>query len=125
MVFDKTGGNGDTILRGLMRIRRRAEPYAEAQRAFDGKARCEMRRLQEYHAANCGRPIARPCARNERSPLDLDLPERASSRLGRKDRIIAIAALWSPCGYRRVHDMANVAAAESHLFLFALNRPLL
>jgi len=100
MVFDKTGvKRRHEFLRGLMRSAARLT-YAEAQRAFDGKPDARLAPLQ----GNIMQPLWEAyrtvaAARNERSPLDLDLPERRII-IGSDERShrSPIASAWSPCG---------------------------
>jgi len=77
MVFDAGGHKRrHEFIRGLMRSAARLT-YADAQRAFDGNPQGKTVALQK----NVMQPLwdayrTLVLARNERSPLDLDLPER-------------------------------------------------
>jgi ribonuclease R len=115
MVFDKHGKKKrHEFMRGLMRSAARLT-YAEAQQAFDGTPpkklahleRSVMRPLWEAY-----RVMAR--ARNERSPLDLDLPERRIV-IGPDGKIQSIGFRERLDSMRLIEEfmiMANVAAAE-------------
>ena len=103
------------FLRGLMRSAARLT-YAEAQRAFDGKPDARLAPLQ----TNIMQPLwdayrTLTIARNERSPLDLDLPERRIV-IGADGKIASIAYRERLESMRLIEEfmiMANVAAAES------------
>src|SRR5258705_4586192 len=116
MVFDRSGvKRRHEFLRGLMRSAARLT-YAEAQRAFDGKPDARLAPLQ----ANIMQPLWEAyrtvaAARDERSPLDLDLPERRII-IGSDGKIASIAYRERLESMRRIEEfmiMANVAAAES------------
>jgi len=118
---DRREGGEHEFLRGVDCVRRRRLTLCrKAQRAFDGRARCEIGgRCRRYHAAAYGRPIARsPAARAMSAPpLDLDLARSgaSSSVPTEKDRIdrLSRSALEVHAADRRVHDHGeNVAAAE-------------
>jgi ribonuclease R len=116
MVFDSRGvKRGHEFLRGLMRSAARLT-YAEAQRAFDGKPDKKAAPLQ----SNVMQPLwdayrTLTIERNERSPLDLDLPERRII-IGPDGKIQSIAFRERLESMRLIEEfmiMANVAAAES------------
>ncbi len=116
MVFDARGvKRGHEFLRGLMRSAARLT-YAQAQGAFDGKPDAKVAPLQDR--------IMRPLweayrtvalARDQRSPLDLDLPERRII-IGEDGKIRSIAFRERLESMRLIEEfmiMANVAAAET------------
>jgi ribonuclease R len=116
MVFDSHGvKRRHEFLRGLMRSAARLT-YAEAQRAFEGKPEARLAPLQ----ANIMQPLwnayrALAAARDERSPLDLDLPERRII-IGADGKIASVAYRERLESMRLIEEfmiMANVAAAES------------
>ena len=107
MVFDARGlKRRHEFLRGVMRSAARLT-YAQAQGAFDGKPDAKVAPLQDR--------IMRPLweayrtvalARDQRSPLDLDLPERRII-IGEDGKIRSIALPRAPgidAPDRRVHD---------------------
>ncbi|MDX2257595.1 MAG: ribonuclease R [Hyphomicrobiaceae bacterium] len=115
MIFDKSGTKrGHTFLRGLMRSAAKLS-YQEAQAAIDGAPSDKARPLLE--------PVLEPLwaayaalakARDERGPLDLDLPERkiVLDGEGRVARVVVPERLTA---HRLIEEMmiqANVAAAE-------------
>jgi ribonuclease R len=125
MVFDEAGvKRRHEFLRGLMRSAARLT-YAEAQRAFDGKPDGRLAPLQ----TNIMQPLwnayrTLTAARDERSPLDLDLPERRII-IGADGKIASIAYRERLESMRLIEEfmiMANVAAAES---LEKLRQPLI
>jgi ribonuclease R len=116
MVFDSRGvKRRHEFLRGVMRSAARLT-YAQAQAAFDGKPDRKLAPLQER--------VMRPLwaayrtvalARDQRSPLDLDLPERRIL-IGDDGKIGSIAFRERLESMRLIEEfmiMANVAAAES------------
>jgi ribonuclease R len=116
MVFDSRGvKRRHEFLRGLMRSAARLT-YAEAQCAFDGKPDRKTAHLQ----GNVMQPLwdayqTLAIERNERSPLDLDLPERRIV-IGADGKIATIAFRERLESMRLIEEfmiMANVAAAES------------
>ena len=116
MVFDSRGvKRRHEFLRGLMRSAARLT-YAEAQRAFDGKPDKKLAPLQ----TGIMQPLwdayrTLTIERNERSPLDLDLPERRII-IGADGKIASIAYRERLESMRLIEEfmiMANVAAAES------------
>jgi ribonuclease R len=116
MVFDAGGHKRrHEFIRGLMRSAARLT-YADAQRAFDGKPAGKTVALQK----NVMQPLwdayrTLVLARNERSPLDLDLPERRIL-IGEDGKIKSIAFRERLESMRLIEEfmiMANVAAAES------------
>ena len=116
MVFDARGQKrGHQFLRGIMRSAARLT-YAEAQRSFEGKldrktAPLLITVMQPLWEAYRTLTIAR----EERSPLDLDLPERRVI-IGADGKIHSIAFRERLESMRLIEEfmiMANVAAAES------------
>ena len=116
MVFDAHGHKrGHTFMRGVMRSAARLT-YARAQAAFDGKPDAEMnatvrKTLADLWAAYKSLVIAR----EKRSPLDLDLPERRI-RLGADGHVASIAFRERLESMRLIEEcmvLANVAAAEA------------
>lgn len=116
MVFDAQGAKRrHEFLRAVMRSAARLT-YAEAQRAFDGKPDGRCRHLQE--------PVMQPLwqayrtlskERDQRSPLDLDLPERRII-FGGDGQISSVAFRERLESMRLIEEfmiMANVAAAET------------
>src|SRR5262249_45497768 len=77
MVFDARGvKRRHEFIRGLMRSAARLT-YAQAQTAFDGRPDKTVSHLQEHVMRPLWDAYRTLCvAREERSPLDLDLPER-------------------------------------------------
>jgi ribonuclease R len=116
MVFDARGvKRRHEFMRGLMRSAARLT-YAQAQGAFDGRpdektAHLQGTVMQPLWEAYCTLVIER----NERSPLDLDLPERRIV-IGPDGKIATIAFRERLESMRVIEEfmiMANVAAAES------------
>jgi len=116
MVFDARGQKRrHEFLRGIMRSAARLT-YAQAQGAFDGKPDAKVAPLQNR--------IMRPLweayrtvalARDQRSPLDLDLPERRIV-IGEDGKIRSIGFRERLESMRLIEEfmiMANVAAAET------------
>jgi ribonuclease R len=116
MVFGADGRKrGHHFVRAMMRSAARLT-YAQAQRAFDGAPDAKTKPLQDtiltplWHAY---RAVAR--ARDARSPLDLDLPERRVV-IGADGKIASIAFRERLESMRLIEEfmiLANVAAAES------------
>jgi len=116
MIFD-AGGNkrAHTFQRALMRSAAKLS-YEEAQSAIDGKPSETSKPLLE--------PVLRPLwaayaalsrARNERGPLDLDLPER-KILLDAEGRVARVVVPERLDAHRLIEEMmiqANVAAAEA------------
>jgi ribonuclease R len=116
MVFDAEGNKRrHEFLRGLMRSAAKLT-YAQAQAAFDGKpdgkaATVQVSTLAPVWAAY--QAVAR--ARDKRSPLELDLPERRII-LGSDGRIQSIAFRERLESMRVIEEFmiqANVSAAET------------
>jgi ribonuclease R len=116
MSFDSRGvKRKHEFLRGVMRSAARLT-YAQAQRAFDGKPDKKLAPLQD----GVMQPLweayrTLTIERNQRSPLDLDLPERRII-IGADGRIASIAFRERLESMRLIEEfmiMANVAAAES------------
>lgn len=116
MVFDARGvKRRHEFMRGLMRSAARLT-YAEAQEAFDGKPAKKL--VQVDKTAMQPLWAAYQCvalARSERSPLDLDLPERRVV-IGANGMIQSIAFRERLESMRLIEEfmiMANVSAAET------------
>jgi len=116
MIFDAEGRKqSHTFLRGVMRSAARLT-YARAQRAFDGQPDAEMspavcKTLSDLWAAYKTLTIAR----EKRSPLDLDLPERRIV-LGADGKVASIAYRERLESMKLIEEcmvLANVAAAEA------------
>jgi ribonuclease R len=116
MVFDANGKKlRHTFERGLMRSAARLT-YGQAQAAFDGKPDAKTRPLM----AHLIEPLwaayrAMAKARDERAPLDLDLPERRIL-IGPDGKVQSIAFRERLESMRLIEEfmiMANVAAAET------------
>jgi ribonuclease R len=116
MVFDARGvKRRHEFVRGMMRSAARLT-YQQAQAAFDGRADQKTAALQDrvmrpLWAAYCTLSLAR----DERSPLDLDLPERRVV-IGTDGKIQSIAFRERLDSMRLIEEfmiMANVAAAET------------
>ena len=116
MVFDAQGHKrGHTFLRAVMRSAARLT-YARAQAAFDSKPDADMsatvrKTLDDLWAAYKTLVIAR----EKRSPLDLDLPERRI-QLGADGHVASIAYRERLESMRLIEEcmvLANVAAAEA------------
>jgi ribonuclease R len=116
MVFDARGvKRRHEFVRGIMRSAARLT-YAQAQAAFDGRPDTKTAPLQDQ--------VMRPLwaayrtlsiARDQRSPLDLDLPERRVV-IGTDGKIQSIAFRERLESMRLIEEfmiMANVAAAET------------
>ncbi len=115
MIFDKDGvKKGQRLVRGLMRSAARLT-YAQAQDAWDGRP--------DHKTSAILGPVLRPLfaayealkiAREERSPLDLDLPEH-KIRFGADGRIAEVRLRERLETMRLIEGFmiaANVAAAE-------------
>ena len=116
MVFDARGHKRrHEFLRGIMRSAAKLT-YAQAQAAFDGRADAKTNPL----VANVMQPLWTAYqtvakARDERSPLDLDLPERRIV-IGADGKIASIAFRERLESMRLIEEFmiqANVAAAET------------
>ena len=116
MIFNAEGRKqSHTFLRGVMRSAARLT-YAKAQRAFDGQFDPDMnpvvrKTLSSLWAAYRSLTIAR----EKRSPLDLDLPERRIV-LGADGRVASIAYRERLESMKLIEEcmvLANVAAAEA------------
>src|SRR6185503_10083580 len=116
MAFDAHGHKrGHTFLRAVMRSAARLT-YARAQAAFDGKPDAEMSPLVRKTLADLRTAYKiLTIAREKRSPLDLDLPERRIV-LGADGRVASIAYRERLESMRLIEEcmvLANVAAAEA------------
>ena len=117
MMFDARGvKRRHEFLRGVMRSAARLT-YAQAQARVRRQAgRRKWRRSTIASCSRCGRRIARCRSRaSERSPLDLDLPERRII-IGEDGKISSIAFRERLESMRLIEEfmiMANVAAAET------------
>jgi ribonuclease R len=116
MVFDRHGHKkSHTFLRGVMRSAARLT-YARAQAVFDGKPDADIdatvrKTLADVWAAYKSLTIAR----EKRSPLDLDLPERRVI-LGADGKVASIAYRERLESMKLIEEfmvLANVAAAEA------------
>jgi ribonuclease R len=116
MIFDAEGRKqSHAFLRGVMRSAARLT-YARAQRAFDGHPDAEMsplvrKSLGDLWAAYKSLTVAR----EKRSPLDLDLPERRIV-LGADGKVASIAYRERLESMKLIEEcmvLANVAAAEA------------
>jgi ribonuclease R len=116
MVLDSKGvKRRHEFVRGVMRSAARLT-YPQAQAAFDGKPDKKLAPLQD----RIMRPLwnayrAAAMARDHRSPLDLDLPERRIL-IGENGKIRSIAFRERLESMRLIEEfmiMANVAAAET------------
>jgi ribonuclease R len=116
MVFDAQGHKrGHTFLRAVMRSAARLT-YARAQAAFDGKPDAEMSATVRKTLADLWAGYKTlVIAREKRSPLDLDLPERRI-QLGADGHVASIAYRERLESMRLIEEcmvLANVAAAEA------------
>jgi ribonuclease R len=116
MIFDAQGHKrGHTFLRGLMRSAARLT-YRRAQAAFDGKPDADMNATVRKTLADLWAAYkALIIAREKRSPLDLDLPERRI-QLGADGHVASIAFRERLESMRLIEEcmvLANVAAAEA------------
>ncbi len=116
MIFDSHGHKqSHTFIRGVMRSAARLT-YARAQKAFDGNPEAEMsatvrQTLADLWAAYKTLTIAR----EKRSPLDLDLPERRIV-LGADGKVASIAYRERLESMKLIEEcmvLANIAAAEA------------
>ena len=116
MVFDAQGRKrSHKFIRGVMRSAARLT-YARAQAAFDGKPDADLsaiacKTLADLWAAYKTLTIAR----EKRSPLDLDLPERRII-LGANGKVASIAYRERLESMKLIEEcmvLANVAAAEA------------
>ena len=116
MVFDAQGRKiAHKFIRGVMRSAARLT-YARAQKVFDGHPDAEMsavakKTLTDLWAASQTLTIAR----EKRSPLDLDLPERRIV-LGADGKVSSIAYRERLESMKLIEEcmvLANVAAAEA------------
>ncbi len=116
MVFDASGTKRrHQFLRAMMRSAARLT-YQDAQAAFDGAPRGHQRAIAKEALAplwNAYKTLA--TARDRRSPLDLDLPERRVI-IGADGKVASIAFRDRLESMRLIEEMmiqANVAAAET------------
>ncbi|MGQ0741239.1 MAG: ribonuclease R [Alphaproteobacteria bacterium] len=116
MVFDAHGRKRrHEFLRGVMRSAARLT-YRQAQAAFDGKPEAKTAPLREsilQPLRNAYRTLAK--ARDQREPLDLDLPERRIV-IGADGKVDSIAFRERLESMRLIEEFmiqANVAAAET------------
>jgi ribonuclease R len=116
LVFDKGGHKkGHTFLRAVMRSAAKLS-YEEAQAAIDGRPGAKARPLLPDTLEplwEAYRAVAK--ARDQRDPLDLDLPERkiVLDSQGRVDRVTTPSRLDAHRLIEEFMIQANVAAAES------------
>ena len=116
MVFDAQGRKiAHKFLRGLMRSAAKLT-YARAQAAFDGKPDAEMNATVRQTLADLWTAYKiLTIAREKRSPLDLDLPERRIV-LGADGKVASIAYRERLESMKLIEEcmvLANVAAAEA------------
>jgi ribonuclease R len=116
MVLDAKGvKRRHEFVRGVMRSAARLT-YPQAQAAFDGKPDKKLAPLQDRIMRPLWNAYRAACmARDQRSPLDLDLPERRII-IGEDGRIRSIAFRERLESMRLIEElmiMANVAAAET------------
>jgi ribonuclease R len=116
MVLDARGRKRrHTFVRGVMRSAAKLA-YEEAQAAIDGKPSDKCRPLMDTALLPLWNAYAAlVSAREERSPLDLDLPERRV-RLDSEGRVAGIVVPERLEAHRLIEEMmiqANVAAAET------------
>jgi ribonuclease R len=116
MVFDAQGRkHSHTFLRGVMRSAARLT-YARAQKAFDGHPDAEMSVVAKKTLADLWTAYQTlTIAREKRSPLDLDLPERRIV-LGADGKVASIAYRERLESMKLIEEcmvVANVAAAEA------------
>ena len=116
MIFDAEGRKqGHTFIRGVMRSAARLT-YARAQKAFDGHPDAEMNATVRKTLADLWAAYkALTIAREKRSPLDLDLPERRIV-LGADGKVASIAYRERLESMKLIEEcmvLANVAAAEA------------
>ncbi len=116
MVFDKDGRKlGHRFLRGLMRSAA-SLTYEQAQAAIDGRPdETTGPLLDTVLRPLWGAYAALEIARNERGPLDLDLPER-KILLDDQGRVRAVVSPPRLDAHRLIEEFmiaANVAAAET------------
>jgi ribonuclease R len=116
MVFDAKGHKrGHKFMRAIMRSAARLT-YARAQAAFDGKPDAEMPATARKTLADLWTAYKiLTIAREKRSPLDLDLPERRIV-LGADGRVASIAYRERLESMKLIEEcmvLANVAAAEA------------
>ncbi|HEY1613466.1 MAG TPA: ribonuclease R [Rhizomicrobium sp.] len=116
MVFDAEGNKRrHEFLRAVMRSAA-SLTYQDAQCAFDGTPRPHQQDIAETTLAPLWKAYrALAAARDKRSPLDLDLPERRVS-IGPDGKVASIAFRERLESMRLIEEMmiqANVAAAET------------
>ena len=116
MVFDAQGRKrSHKFLRGVMRSAARLT-YARAQAAFDGHPDADMNATVRKTLADLWTAYKTlTIAREKRSPLDLDLPERRIV-LGADGRVASIAYRERLESMKLIEEcmvLANVAAAEA------------
>ncbi len=116
MVFDAQGRKrAHTFIRGVMRSAARLT-YARAQAAFDGNPDADLSAVAKKTLADLWTAYqALVIAREKRSPLDLDLPERRIV-LGADGKVDSIAYRERLESMKLIEEcmvLANVAAAEA------------
>jgi ribonuclease R len=116
MVFDAQGRKiAHKFLRGVMRSAARLT-YARAQKAFDGHPDADMSAVAKKTLADLWTAYQTlTIAREKRSPLDLDLPERRIV-LGADGKVASIAYRERLESMKLIEEcmvLANVAAAEA------------
>ncbi len=116
IVFDAHGRKqSHKFMRGIMRSAARLT-YAKAQKAFDGHPDAEMNAVAKKTLADLWTAYRTlTIAREKRSPLDLDLPERRIV-LGADGKVASIAYRERLESMKLIEEcmvLANVAAAEA------------
>jgi ribonuclease R len=116
MAFDAEGRKlSHKFIRGVMRSAARLT-YARAQQAFDGNPDAEMSAIAKKTLTDLWSAYqALVIARQKRSPLDLDLPERRVV-LGADGKVASIAYRERLESMKLIEEcmvLANVAAAEA------------
>ncbi|HEX5959424.1 MAG TPA: ribonuclease R, partial [Hyphomicrobiaceae bacterium] len=115
LVIDRHGNKkSQTVLRGIMRSAAKLA-YEEAQAAIDGKPTPKCKPLLETALKPLWAAYAALAeARDQRAPLDLDLPERKVllTKEGRVDRIVVPERLTAHRLIEEFMIQANVAVAE-------------
>ena len=116
MVFDRQGNKkGHTFLRAMMRSAAKLA-YEEAQAAIDGRPSAKAKPLLDRALKPLwGAYAALAAARDQRAPLDLNLPERKilMDREGNIERIFTPERLAAHRLIEEFMIQANVAAAET------------